>query len=340
MKNNSSENRFDQAAHGVCERLRSLLVKLPVQIKNDAQEIRLRAGKPVSVCCSKSTYFISQNGTPVCFLKEGLALSDRIDLEESFRNICCYSVYSHQHEIKNGYITMRGGHRAGICGTAVQNAGGVGGVRDISSINIRVARQIDGAADELFEKLGNKLNGGVLLAGPPSSGKTTLLRDMARQLAGGVRGDMKKVAVIDERGELAGTHQGFAQNDLGFCCDVLDGYPKGEGILQAIRSLSPEIIICDEMGGQADIAAVEEGLNAGVIMVASIHAGCIEELKRRKQAVRLLETGAFLNIVMLGDRSSPGKITGIYTAGEWDDQNSGACDSHTNGIGSGIFGVA
>ena len=118
---------------------------------------------------------------------------------------------------------------------------------------------------------------------------------------------IRKVAVVDERGELAGTCIGVPQNDLGLCCDILDGYPKAEGILQAVRTLSPDIVVCDELGSMEDVAAVEQGLNAGVTLVSSIHAGSAEELLHRKQAVRLLETGAFGTVAFWGNAAARGR---------------------------------
>ncbi|MFR2562105.1 MAG: stage III sporulation protein AA, partial [Anaeromassilibacillus sp.] len=182
------------------------------------------------------------------------------------------------------------------------------------SINIRIARQVYGCASAVLQAVGKNLREGVLIAGAPASGKTTILRDMARQLSSGLCGDVRKVAVVDERGELAGTYRGVPQNDLGPCCDVLDGYPKGEGILQAIRSLSPEFIICDELGGLADVEAAAQGLNAGVGMISSVHAGNVRELLRRQQAVSLLHTGAFGYVVLLEGSREPGRVAEVYKA--------------------------
>ncbi len=315
MKDEKLIERFQNALTGLCPRISEPLRRLPEPIQREAQEIRLRVGKPVTVCCRTGTYFLREDGSPFPLPQGPLFLARKADLEESFRTICCYSVYSHQNEIRNGYITLRGGHRAGICGTAVYTGGALSGLRDVSSINLRIARQIDGAADGLFEALGGAPAQGVLLVGPPACGKTTLLRDMARRLSVGTLGAFYKVAVVDERSELGGTYAGISQNDLGYC-DVLDGYPKGEGILQAVRCLSPDYIICDEVGSMEDIRSISEGLNAGVRMIASIHAGSLGELLQRSQAKRLLETGAFQKVALLGDRRSPGSVQGIYKVGE------------------------
>ncbi len=337
---NFNESRFDSAAGVLSERIKLLVQRLPIDVKRQTQELRLRVNRPVCVCCTGGIYFLSHSGRLICRPEGEMILAEKEDIEASFRNICSYSIYSHQNEIRNGYITLSGGHRVGISGTAVCRDGEITGMRDISSVNIRIAREVPGAADELFRVLKNTISGGLLLAGAPASGKTTILRDIARQLSNGSCGDLKKVTVVDERGELAGTYMGVPQNDLGSCSDILDGYPKAEGILQAIRSLSPEYIVCDELGGNDEVRAVEQGLNAGVSMISSIHAGTIEEFIRKNQAVQLLETGAFGSVAMLGGHEKPGILIGIYKAGDLLAEAHRRFDADRGGNARGLYGVA
>lgn len=334
------DERFDSASKCLCDRIEAELDRLPVDVKRHTQEIRLRVNKPVCICCAEGTYFLGSGGGLACRPVPASLVAEPKDMEESFRNLCSYSIYSHENEIRNGYITLSGGHRAGICGTAVLQSASIGSVRSISSINLRISREIPGAADELLDQLGNRLTGGLLLAGAPSTGKTTILRDIARQLSSGTRGDLKKVAVIDERGEIAGTYRGVPQNDLGCCCDVLDGYPKAEGILLAVRTLSPEVILCDEIGSESEVSAVEQGLNTGVILIASIHAGSVEGLMRRNQATKLLRTGAFGNVALLDAERGPGKISGIYKAGDLLAKAGGVSAADFCGNTLGIYGIA
>lgn len=306
---------FDSAAQGLCGSLRTILFQVPESIKEKTQEIRLRANLPVAIYTGRDTYFLKEEGRLTQRFDRRLPIVSSQEILDSFHNCCNYSVYSHQNEIRQGFVTMAGGHRVGVCGTAVYEHNGVSGIRDISSLNIRIAREIPGAADELLKEVQEEISG-LLIVGPPSSGKTTILRDLARQLS--LKG--KKIVVVDERGELGGAFQGFCQNDLGLS-DVLTGFPKGEGILQAVRCLSPEIIICDEAGSRQEVSAIEEGLNAGVGLITTIHAGSLEEIYRRSQGIQLLQSGAFHKIVLLEGRAMPGTVQGIYKVGDPDDKD-------------------
>jgi stage III sporulation protein AA len=336
----TGEKRFDSASLGVCDSVRKHLLALPPEIKNRVQEIRLRVGRPVTLCCPEGIYFLKNGGGLAYVAGANCVITGKNEVEESFRILCGNSIYSHDTEIRCGYVTMRGGHRAGICGTSVFQNGFVSGLRDISSINIRIAREVMGCADAILYQLKDSINGGLLLAGPPSSGKTTILRDIARQLSSGICGNIRKVAVVDERGEIAGTYHGVPQNDVGLCCDVLDCCPKSEGILTAVRTLSPQFIICDEIGTENEVRAVEQSLNAGVTVIASIHAGTREELVSRSQVASLLRTGAFRNVVLLKGSGKPGEISQIYVAGDLLHEADGSVAVDSRGISRGIYGIA
>ena len=309
---NTMAARFDDAA----ARLGSLghvSVSLPANVKARAQEIRLRAGRPASVSLPQEDVFLSGMGTACRSLPENALCVGHAALMEVFRLLCESSVYTHQQEIRNGFLVLRGGHRAGICGTAVVEDGQVHNLRDISSINLRVAREIPGAGVAALGAVSPEgVPQGALLVGPPGCGKTTVLRDLARLLSSG-QGITRRarVAVVDERGEIAACHGGVPQNDLGPCCDVLDGYPKGEGILQAVRSLSPDVVVCDEIGSQEDAGAVLAALNAGVVVIATAHAGSLDELRARPQMRELLASGAFVRAVILRSRAEPGVVRSV-----------------------------
>lgn len=304
-----TNDSFSTAVGVLCDELAEAVNKIPDGKKASVQEIRLRADKPLTFSDGNETLFTDGSGKILYSVSEKAYIVTRRNIYDTFRRVCSYSVYSHQNEIKNGFITVYGGHRVGICGTATLTDGKISAVNDISSLNIRIARQIFGVSEEIITKL-CPLEGGVLIAGVPSSGKTTILRDLAYRLSMGVGCKIQKTVVIDERGELSGTHNGTAYSDMGLC-DILNGYPKGEGIIQAIRSLSPQVIICDELGTDEDCQSVAAGFHAGAFIIATIHAPNFEELLKRSQTKSLLDTGAFKTVVMLESSDRPCKIAGI-----------------------------
>lgn len=297
--------RFNEASRALSDRLYKAVYKLPNELKAKVQEIRVRAEKPLALSVGNDTLFVDNKFTLSENYKNSLVASME-DIVTTFQNICCYSVYSHQNEIKNGFVTMGSGHRVGICGTAVSIHGEINSVRDISSLNIRIAREIPNASEELLRRVG-KLDGGLLIVGMPCSGKTTILRDLARRISLGIDCRIMRTSVVDERSELSGTYAGISKNDLGLA-DILNGYSKADGIMQALRTLSPEAIICDEIGASSDMQAIEQGVNAGVSIIATIHAGSYHELLSRNHGKALIGTGAFKTIVILDSRENVGKI--------------------------------
>lgn len=308
---------FDKAAENLGY-LKNPLLAVPREVKAKTHEIRLRSGRPVMLSLPDADVFVDSRGRISPEPGMDPLVVGRGEIDGIFRILCGSSVYSHQNEIKNGFVVLKGGHRAGLCGTAVVSSGRVENIRDISSINLRIARQIKGSADPVARMLVCPDGiSGALLFGPPGCGKTTVLRDLARKLSSGESpAGRLRVAIVDERGEIAATYAGQPQNELGPCCDVLDGYPKGEGILQAVRGLSPDVIICDEIGGPEDAGAVAATLNAGVAVVASAHAQSLEELKSRPHLRALLKTRAFKKAVLFGGRRHPGKILACYGEGD------------------------
>ncbi len=304
--------RFNQASNALCTSLSVQIGKLPDSIKEKAQEIRLRLNRPVAICCPENTYYITENG---CItnkvIDQPMLTAHQRDIADVFNNICNYSVYSRQNEIKNGFVTMQGGHRAGICGTAVIENEKITNIRDISSINIRIAREHINSSKEFLNKI-KAVDGGVLICGSPCSGKTTLLRDISRKLS--LEYD-KKVSLIDERGELAGTVKGVYQNNMGMC-DILDGYSKAEGIIQAIRSMSPDVVVCDEIGGFDDVKAILQSSNSGVDFIATVHAKNRDELIKKPFVKELLKSNVFAKAVFLQSRKNAGKISDICNCQE------------------------
>lgn len=328
-----SVKRFDAAAAYTGKRLRSLLLALPDSIKSQAQEIRLRCGRPVTVYGLFGVAFLLDSGRSSFICSDSAVKASITDIEECFSIACGHSVHTHLNGICAGFVTVNGGHRVGLSGTAVCDRGVVTGVRELSSVNIRISREFKGVADAVFENLRINSKGGLIIAGPPSSGKTTVLRDLAR-LFGGEEGGYSKTVIIDEREEIAACVNGVPGNDIGMTCDVLSGYPKSEAVLIALRSMSPENIIIDEIGSMEEVKAVEQGLNSGVRFVLSLHADSAADFLRRPQAVRLLETGAFSGVAFLGGADTPSAIREYITAGELIDKTfrNGFADG---GIGAG-----
>lgn len=264
----------------------------------DIQEIRLRVNRPAAASMKNTIRYIT-NGGQLTYNTDSAVIVSEQDLRRCFESVCQYSVHSFQSEITNGFITIRGGHRVGICGTSVMRGDTIENVKNISSLNFRIAREVTGCAGDICNRIFSDGLHSVLIAGAPASGKTTLLRDMARIL-----GERFRTAVIDERGELAAVMNGIPQNNIGINTDVFDGYNKPRGIITALRVMSPQIIICDEIGSDKDLAAIRAASNSGVYVAASVHAAGVDELKRKD-----IDLDIFDYIVFLSGCGDPGHIS-------------------------------
>ncbi len=298
-----------QAAACLCPSVYRLAAPHFSELENKLQEIRLRVACPAALLCVHDTYYLTESGGLTDLPCGDLYRVTRGDLDSTFQRICDYSVYARQRELLGGFITLRGGHRVGVCGTAVTQNGTIINVRGISSLNIRIAREHRGCGEGVLRRIGNK--GGVLLCGAPCSGKTTLLRDLARLLS--ERG--QTVSLIDERGELAAVYDGEPQNDVGLC-DVFNGYPRAQAIEQALRCMSPQVIICDEIGSEEDALALRQCLHSGVRVIAAAHAADREELYARPALREILATGAFSTLIFLRGRDHAGEIASWSREGE------------------------
>ena len=301
---------FSDSILNISPRLRESLSHISESVKKRVQEICIKINKSITIFTPEESFFLGNNGMLSSEDLKHIIVSQN-DIFETMKILCNFSIYSFQNQIKNGFITLKGGHRAGLCGTAVINNNEVINVSDISSINLRVSREINGCSDEIFKKFGTDL-GGTLIAGPPSSGKTTILRDISKKISTTIKNRrLIKTTIIDERNEISATYNGIPQRDIGLS-DVLNGFSKSDGIIRAIRTMSPEIIICDEIGNNDDVESIKKSLNCGVEIIASIHAKTVDEFSKSKRIRNILNSGAIKHVILLNDCTKPGSIKNIF----------------------------
>ncbi|MBR2743315.1 MAG: stage III sporulation protein AA [Clostridia bacterium] len=297
---NEKAERFDRAADYTAPNIRTQLLRLSGDIKARAYEIRLKTGAPVMISLDSGCMPIGAYlppSAPYTVTKE--------DMAATFEFITGASVHSVLEELRCGFITIRGGHRVGVCGKVITDGGGVLSIRDVSSLNFRIAREIKGCADAVIDEIikDNRVRS-VIVISPPSCGKTTLLRDIARQLSNGVETlgfKGVKVGVIDERSEICAMYKGEPQNDVGVRTDVLDMCPKSIGVSIMLRSMSPDVIITDELLNEADARAVMTAHNTGVAVIASAHGESVDEIRKKPAFSRLFDEKVFSLAVTLSN---------------------------------------
>ena len=279
------------------------------------EEIRLRADKPLMLLNYYREWFIGWDGLPTpkpsdCFIVTQEDIRDSVELMSE------NSIYAYQEEIKNGYLTIKGGHRVGLTGRVVLEGPLVKNIKDISGLNIRLSNQILGCSARVMNFIVKSPSDiyNTLIISPPQCGKTTILRDIARNLSNGmpeIGFSGIKVAIVDERSELAACMKGIPQNDVGIRTDVLDGCPKNIGMRMMIRSMSPKVIITDEIGNEGDREAVHSALNAGVRIITTAHGYNISELKSRREVLMLVEDKVFERYIVLNDIEGPGSLVEV-----------------------------
>ena len=262
------------------------------QIGNELQEIRIRVDKPIILKLKEKDLILQYN----ILQTEILQIVERL---------CENSIYAYKNQICEGFITIKGGHRVGLTGSCVIENGKITNIKYISSLNIRIAREVKNCSTRILREIidiENKTIYNSIIVAPPGRGKTTILRDIIRRLSDGIeeinfRG--KTCGVVDERGEIAAMYKGAPQNDVGIRTDIIENVSKNKGIHMLIRTMAPEIIACDEIGSKEDVEAIHYALYSGVKGIFTMHGKNVEDIKNNKQIYELIENREIQKIVFL-----------------------------------------
>lgn len=273
----SMTKAFEEAAMFLPQKFRAVAQALSAEEKQNARELRLRAG------CG-FTVFV--NGAEKQLL-QGVTAEDLSDVLELATES---SLHCARTSVAQGFVTVRGGHRVGLCGSVVKSADGVFGMRELSSVSIRIAKEIKGISDSVYGEVMKKGSfRNMLIVAPPGCGKTTLLRDLVRSLSNaGMR-----ISLVDERGEIAAKYRGVPQLDVGRCTDVLDGVDKARGSMMLLRAMTPDVIAMDEISDETDCRAVKSIFGCGTGILATAHGKNLSELVRRDTYRELFDMKVF-----------------------------------------------
>ena len=284
-------NAYRQITSKFPKEMANFMNRIPESVINEAEELRIRCGQNILLRLRNGEYQLDYR-------------AENQLIQQIVNNLIQYSYYAYEDDIARGFVTIEGGHRVGICGRMVAKEGRPAILKEISSLNIRFAREVPGCCRKIFnEIIDNRQPLNTLIVSPPGCGKTTILRDISRELS-----ERKfQVAICDERSEIAGMHHGKPGFNLGPCCDVLDGCEKAWGIPMLIRSMAPQVILTDEIGKPEDVPAVMQCLSSGVILITTIHGSSVDDVL--KSAVGpLIEKGVFSKIIFLTNVGGAGSL--------------------------------
>ena len=298
------QDRRSQILKILAKSIRRIIEK-EIPDMDSLQEIRMRTGQPLRIVKDNKDQAVPERKYHIVTKEE---------MRETLDYISRYSLYAYENELRQGFLTVEGGHRVGVTGKVIMEKERVKNIQYISSVNIRVSHEVIGCADALLPYITKNMQVcHTLIISPPGCGKTTLIRDLIRQISDGnqyVKGC--SVGVVDERSELGGCHMGVAQNHLGARTDILDCCPKADGMIMLIRSMTPQVIAVDEIGTREDIHAVEYAMQCGCKLIASVHGLDMDEASKKPVLGELIRRRMFERYVVLGNGEHPGEIREIY----------------------------
>lgn len=267
-------------------------IKQNKKIEEELQEIRIRCNRPIILRLRNMEVLIEYK------------ISQK-EILQTLEKLCENSIYAYKNQICEGFITVKGGHRVGITGSAVIENGKIINIKYITSLNFRIAREVIGCSRKILGQVidinENTINN-TLIVSPPGKGKTTILRDLIRNISNGVKElgfSGRNCGVVDERGEIAAMYQGIPQNDVGLRTDVIENISKAKGMKMLIRSMAPEVIACDEIGSKEDVQAIKEALISGVKGIFTMHGRTLEDIKKNKDINELIENKQIEKIIFI-----------------------------------------
>ena len=279
-----------------------------LNLNNSITEIRIRSKNKIIVICGKNEFVLDLIASPKIIL-------------DILLNVSKMSIYAIQTDLNNGFVVIRGGHRIGVCGEVVYENGRIKNIKNICSLNIRVARQIFGCADSVMPQIiVNGVFQNTLIVSPPGCGKTTLLRDIIRQISNGIKTlgiNGKNVSLIDERGEIASCYEGVPTLDIGIRTDVMSNIDKSTGMSMVIRSMAPDIIATDEIGSSDDVLSIKAAILSGVKVIFTMHGDSLKSILENPNIKELLDMNIFSKIILLSSGKIPGIVEKIYDGGAY-----------------------
>lgn len=273
--------------------IKDIFNSFDVKIRNQINEIRLRRDKPIIVYIINKAYFVELSGRLSPNLNQQCLYLSSDDFDYICDKICSNSYHTSMTTLVDGYVTAKNGSRVGVSSTAVIKDNKIHSVRDISSLNIRISHEYKNCSKKIVDLICKDKLPSIVVAGKPCCGKTTFLRDYARLISNGYMGECKKVSIVDERKEIS---CGF---DVGVNTDTLYGFSKAKGIEIATRTLSPDLIICDEIGNEQELEAMENSFTTGVSFAVSVHIKSSKQLFSNMILLNLIDSGQFDYVIIL-----------------------------------------